>query len=76
MTENTLKNLVSEHRRLREEFQELTEGKRGVIINTQQKLFFVEKEIHSQRMRARSLTERLNNELNLVYAPTRLMGRS
>ncbi|GAB1218232.1 hypothetical protein ATERTT37_007485 [Aspergillus terreus] len=65
VTENTLKNLVSEHRRFREEFQDLTEGKRGVIINTQQKLFFVEKEIHSQRMRARSLTERLNNELNL-----------
>jgi hypothetical protein len=67
VTENTLKNLVSEHRRLREEFQDLTEGKRGVIINTQQKLFFVEKEIHSQRMRARSLTERLNNELNLGF---------
>ncbi|KAG2412987.1 hypothetical protein HFD88_010546 [Aspergillus terreus] len=67
VTENTLKNLVSEHRRFREEFQDLTEGKRGVIINTQQKLFFVEKEIHSQRMRARSLTERLNNEINLAF---------
>ncbi|GES58203.1 hypothetical protein ATEIFO6365_0004035400 [Aspergillus terreus] len=67
VTENTLRNLVSEHRRFREEFQDLTEDKRGVIINTQQKLFFLEKEIHSQRMRARSLTERLNNEINLAF---------
>ncbi|KAL5355585.1 fungal-specific transcription factor domain-containing protein [Aspergillus floccosus] len=67
VAENTLKNLVSEYRRFREEFPDLTEGKRGVIINTQQKLLFVEREMHSHRMRARSLTERLNNELNLGF---------
>ncbi|PLB54124.1 hypothetical protein P170DRAFT_504932 [Aspergillus steynii IBT 23096] len=67
IAENTVKNLVDEQARWRDEFPESRQKGRGVYLHTQQRLYSLSKQLHSLKTRSRSLTERLHNEINLAF---------
>ncbi|KAH8432730.1 uncharacterized protein LDX57_010358 [Aspergillus melleus] len=67
IAENTVKNIVAEQTRWREEFPDSRQKGRGVYLHTQQRLYSLAKQVHSLKTRSRSLTERLHNEINLAF---------
>ncbi|KAK1148192.1 hypothetical protein N8T08_010837 [Aspergillus melleus] len=67
IAENTVKNIVAEQTRWREEFPDSRQKGRGVYLHTQQRLYSLAKQMHSLKTRSRSLTERLHNEINLAF---------
>ncbi|GAB1198565.1 hypothetical protein APSETT444_007891 [Aspergillus pseudonomiae] len=69
VAEHTMNRLLTEHSRWRDEFPEYVMGEnnavRGTFFQTRQKLAFVAKEIHSARVRSRTLSDRLASEIQL-----------
>ncbi|PLB34928.1 uncharacterized protein BDW47DRAFT_111295 [Aspergillus candidus] len=68
VAEATLTNLRDELSRWRDEHPDLVDGlMRGSWMQTQQKVVFAAREITSARIRSQSLTDRLQNEINLAF---------
>ncbi|KAE8375265.1 hypothetical protein BDV26DRAFT_268188 [Aspergillus bertholletiae] len=70
VAEDTMNRLLAGHAQWRAEFPEYVRGEnntvRGTYFQTRQKLAFVAKEIHSARIRSRTLTDRLASEVQLA----------
>ncbi|KAB8236446.1 uncharacterized protein BDW43DRAFT_266935 [Aspergillus alliaceus] len=71
VADHTMNRLLAEHVRWRSEFQTyVSDGEANAIrctyLQTDQKLAFVGKEIHSTRVRAKTLTDRLASEIQLA----------
>ncbi|PKY01066.1 hypothetical protein P168DRAFT_58687 [Aspergillus campestris IBT 28561] len=67
VAEATLTSLRDELSRWRDEHPDLVSGlMRGSWMQTQQRVVFAAREINSARIRSQSLTDRLQNEINLV----------
>ncbi|KAB8258594.1 hypothetical protein BDV32DRAFT_125511 [Aspergillus pseudonomiae] len=70
VAEHTMNRLLTEHSRWRDEFPEYVMGEnnavRGTFFQTRQKLAFAAKEIHSARVRSRTLSDRLASEIQLA----------
>ncbi|KAE8329649.1 hypothetical protein BDV39DRAFT_171693 [Aspergillus sergii] len=67
VAEHTINSVVAEQSRWREEFTEIASKARGAHLQTGQKLAFAAKEMHSLKIRSKSLTDRLDNEINLAF---------
>ncbi|KAB8226603.1 hypothetical protein BDV33DRAFT_162472 [Aspergillus novoparasiticus] len=67
VAEHTINSVVTEQSRWREEFMDIASKARGAHLQTGQKLAFAAKEMHSLKIRSKSLTDRLDNEINLAF---------
>ncbi|KAE8349437.1 hypothetical protein BDV28DRAFT_60942 [Aspergillus coremiiformis] len=67
VAEHNIKSVTADHTRWRHDFPEMASRVHGAHLQTGQKLAFAAKEMYSLKIRSKSLTDRLHNEINLAF---------